>query len=131
MPILFPLTLIGIGFLFYAVFAGATFALPIAAGLMAGFGSASIGLSPLLSIVIGIVVFMGVIALGRFTALMLPSQPARAILILLFAIPAAFTGFSVASAFAALAGFASIGVALIAGALTGIVAAHRLAHPIS
>jgi hypothetical protein len=74
MPILFPLTLIGVGSLFYAVFAGATLALPIAAGLTAGFGSASIGLSPLLSIVVGIVVFMGVIALGRFSALMLPSQ---------------------------------------------------------
>jgi len=40
MPILFPLTLLGAAFLIYAIFAGATLALPIAAGLAAGFGSA-------------------------------------------------------------------------------------------
>lgn len=131
MPILFPLTLLGAGFLVFGVFAGATLALPLAAGLAAGFGSASIGFSPLPSTLIGFLAFLGVIALGRFAALTFPSRTARAMLILIFAVPAAITGFSVASAFASLAGIASIGIALIAGALTGTVAAHRLARPIS
>ncbi|WP_287459355.1 hypothetical protein [Sphingomonas sp.] len=130
MPILFPLTLLGAAFLIYAIFAGATLALPIAAGLAAGFGSASIGLSTLPSILIGLIVFMAVIALGRFAALTLPSRTVRAMLILMFALPAAITGFSVASAFASLAGIASIGIALMVGALTGTVAAHRLGRPI-
>jgi hypothetical protein len=73
---------------------------------------------------------MAVIALGRFAALTLPSRTVRAMLILMFALPAAITGFSVASAFASLAGIASIGIALMVGALTGTVAAHRLGRPI-
>jgi hypothetical protein len=104
-------------------------ALPIAAGFAAGFGSASIGLSPLESTIVAIIVFVAMIALGRFAALTLPSRSARAVLILLFATPAPIARFSVASAFTSLAGFASIGVALIAGALTGTVAARRLVQP--
>jgi len=129
MPILFPLTLIGVGFLIYALFAGATLALPIGAGLAAGFGSAALGIAPLPSIVIGIAAFMGVIALGRFAALSLSNRPARGMLIAVFAIPAAIASFSVASAFASLAGFASFAVALVAACLIGAVAAHRLTGP--
>jgi hypothetical protein len=131
MPILFPLTLIGVGFLIYALFASATLALPIGAGLAAGFGSAALGVPPLPSFVIGIATFMSVIAIGRFAALSLSNRPARAIVIGFFAIPAAIAGFSVASAFASLAGFASVVVALVAGGLSGVVAAHRLAAPVA
>jgi len=131
MPILFPLTLIGVGFLIYALFAGATLALPIGVGLMAGFGSATLGITPMSSIVIGIAMFMGVIALSRFAALSLSSRPARAVLIGLFAVPASIAGFSVASAFASLAGFTSLAVALMAGGLSGAVAARRLARPVA
>jgi len=131
MPILFPLMLIGVGFLIYALFASATLALPISAGLATGFGSAALGIAPLPSIVIGIVAFMGVIALGRFAALTLPSRSTRGVLIAVFAIPAAIAGFSVASAFASLAGFASFAVALVAGGVSGAVAAHRLARPVT
>ncbi len=129
MPILFPLTLIGVGFLVYAVFAGATLALPIGVGVAAGFGSAAIGIAPLPSIFIGIAAFMGTITVGRFAALTLPSRFARGLLILAFAIPAAVTGFSSASTLS-LTGFAGLGVALIAGVVTGGVAVHRLARPV-
>lgn len=131
MPILFPLMLIGVGFLIDALFASATLALPIGAGLAAGFGSTALGIAPLPSIVIGIAAFMGVIALGRFAVLTLPSRSTRGVLIGLFAIPAAIAGFSVASAFASLAGFASFAVALVVGGLSGVVAAHRLAGPVA
>ncbi len=129
MFILFPLTLIGVGFLIYALFASATLALPVGAGLAAGFGSAALGIAPLPSIIIGITTFMGIIALGRFAALSLSNRPARGMLIGLFAIPAAIAGFSVANAFASLAGFASFAVALVAGGLSGAIAAQRLAGP--
>ena len=131
MPILFPLTLIGVGFLIYALFASATLALPIGAGLMAGFGSAALGITPMPSIVIGSAMFMGVIALGRFAVLSLSTRSARAMMIGIFAVPAAIAGFSVANAFASLAGFASVAIALIAGGLSGAVAAHRLAGPVA
>ena len=62
MPILFPLTLIGVGFLIYALFASATLALPIGAGLAAGFGSCTrSAVAPLPSVIIGIAAFMSVI----------------------------------------------------------------------
>ncbi len=131
MLILFPLTLIGVGFLIYALFASATLALPIGAGLAGGFGSAALGIAPLSSIIIGIATFMGIIALGRFAALSLSNRPARGMLIGLFAIPAAIAGFSVANAFASLAGFASFAVALVAGGLSSAVVAYRLARPIA
>lgn len=130
MPILFPLTLIGVGFLICALFASATLALPIGAGLVAGFGSAALGIAPLPSIVLGVAAFMGVIAFGRFAALTLSNRPARGVLIAVFAIPAAIAGFSVASAFASVTGFASLVVALVAGGLSGVIAAHRLAGPV-
>lgn len=102
MPILFPLTLIGVGFLIYALFASATLALPIGAGLAAGFGSAALGIAPLPSVIIGSAAFMSVIAIGRFAALSVSNRPTRGVLIAVFAIPAAIAGFSVASAFASL-----------------------------
>jgi hypothetical protein len=131
MPILFPLTLIGVGFLIYALFTSATLALPIGAGLAAGFGSAALGIAPLPSIIVGITAFMGVIALGRFAAISISNCPARGVLIAVFAIPAAIAGFSVASAFASLAGIASFAVALVAGGVSAAVAAHRLAGPVA
>jgi hypothetical protein len=131
MPILFPLVLIGIGILIYALFASATLALPIGAALAVAFGGAALGIAPLPSIVIGIAAFMGVIAIGRFAALSLSSQLARGMLIAFFAIPSAIAGFSVATAIASLAGIASFAIALIAGGVSAAVAAHRLAGPIA
>jgi hypothetical protein len=122
--------LIGVGFLIYALFASATLALPIGAGLAAGFGSTALGIAPLPSVIIGIAGFMSVIAIGRFTALSLSNCPARGMLIAGFATPAAIAGFSVASAFASLAGFASIAIALVAGGLSGAIAARRLTSPV-
>ena len=58
MFILLPLSLIGVGFLVYAVFAGATLALPIGAGLAAGFAASALGVSPLASVAIGVVTFV-------------------------------------------------------------------------
>lgn len=133
MAILLPLTLIGIGALLYFLFAGATYALPLAAGIAAGFGSASAGLSIPASLLIGVATFMIVIAIGRFAALTLAHPYARGTLIILFALPAAIAGFILTGALASLAGLASIATLLAAaGALvSGGVAAHRLVRPAS
>jgi len=131
MFILLPLSLIGAGFLVYAVFAGATLALPIGAGLSAGFCASALGVSPLASVAIGVVTFMGAIALGRFAALTLPGRSSRALLIVSFAIPAAIAGFSTANALGTLFGLASVATCALVAILTAAVAAHRLGRPIS
>lgn len=129
MFVLIPLGLIGIGVLAYCLFTWASYALPLATGTAAGFGAAAMGSPPFPAIAIGALVFMVVIALSRFAALAYPKPILRAPLVALFAIPAAIAGYSVASAFTALAGFASIGVGIIAALGSGIIAAHRLVRP--
>lgn len=129
MFVLIPLSLIGIGVLAYCLFTWASYALPLAMGTAAGFGAASMGFPPFPAIAIGALVFMVVIALGRFAALAYPKSMSRAPLVAIFAIPAAIAGYSVASAFTALAGFASIGVGIIAAIGCGVIAAHRLVRP--
>lgn len=129
MPIMLPLTLLGIGYLIYQIFAGATLALPIALGVAAGFGSSHLGCSPLLAIVIGTLVFLGVIGISRFAALKLASPHARAALAALFAIPAALAGYSVAHALGWFAGGTGIIAGLIGAGLCAVIAAHRLLRP--
>lgn len=131
MFILLPLSLIGVGFLVYAVLAGATLALPIGAGVAAGLAASALGVSPLASVAIGVATFMGVIALCRFAALTLPGRFSRALLIVSFAVPAAIAGFSTANALGTLFGLASVATSALVAVLTAAVAAHRVGRPIS
>ena len=89
MPIMLPLTLIGVGYLIYQLFAGATLALPIALGVAAGLGASHIGYSPFMASLIGTLAFMAVIAVSRFAALKLTNPQGRIALALIFVIPAA------------------------------------------
>lgn len=129
MPIMLPLTLLGVGYLIYQIFAGTTLALPIALGIAAGFGASHLGSSPLLALAIGALAFLGVIAVSRFAALNLASPLARASLAAMFSIPAALAGYSVARALGWLAGGTGIIAGLIGAALCAVVAAHRLFRP--
>lgn len=130
MFILIPLGLIGIGVIAYCLFTWASYALPLAMGIAAGFAVAAMGFPPFPAIAIGALVFMVVIALGRFAAMAHPKSMSRAPLVAIFAIPAAIAGYSVASAFTALAGFTSIGVGIIAAIGCGVIATRRLVRPI-
>lgn len=129
MPIMLPLTLLGVGYLIYQIFAGATLALPIALGLGAGFGASNLGCPPLLAVVIGLLVFLAVIATSRFAALKLAGPYGRAILAALFAIPAAVAGYSVAHGLGWLAGGTGIIAGLVGAALCAAIAVHRLMRP--
>ena len=129
MPIMLPLTLLGVGYLVYQIFAGATLALPIALGIAAGFGAAHFGSSPLLAALIGLMAFVGVIGASRFAALRLGSPYARGALAALFAIPAALAGYSVAHALGWFAGGTGIIAGVIGAALCAAIAAHRLMRP--
>jgi len=129
MLIMLPLTLLGVGYLIYQIFAGATLALPIALGIGAGFGASHLGCPPLLAVAIGLLVFLAVIGTSRFAALNLASPYARAGLAALFAIPAALAGYSVAHALGWFAGGTGIIAGLVGAALCAAIAAHRLMRP--
>lgn len=129
MPVMLPLTLLGVGYLIYQIFAGATLALPIALAIAAGLGAAHFGSSPLLAALIGLIVFVGVIGTSRFAALKLANPYGRAALAALFAVPAALAGYSVAHALGSFAGGTGILAGLAGAALCAAVAAHRLMRP--
>jgi hypothetical protein len=129
MPIMLPLTLLGVGYLIYQIFAGATLALPLAIGTAAGFGTSRLGCPPLLAFVIGLLVFLAVIGTSRFAALTLANPYAKAALAAPFAIPAALAGYSVAHALGWFTGGTRIIAGLIGAALCAAIAAHRLMRP--
>src|SRR4051794_38734006 len=126
MPILLPLTLIGFGYLIYQLFAGATLALPIALGVAAGFGASQLGCLPFMAFVLGAVAFMAAIAASQLAALKLTNPYARITLVIVFAVPAALTGFSFAHALGVLVGTSGIVTGLIAAVACAAIAAHRL-----
>lgn len=128
MAITLPLTLFGIGLLIYYLFAAATHALPVIAGLAAGFAAAAAGLSLPLALLIGAATFFFAIAAGRFAGLTARGPIARGFLITAFVIPAVIVGGTLGSALANLAGFAGLAiiVAPLAGLACGLVAANRL-----
>ncbi|UAK25308.1 hypothetical protein [Sphingomonas nostoxanthinifaciens] len=129
MPILLPLSLVGFGYLIYQLFAGATLALPIALGVAAGFAAHQLGCSTFASFVIGVIAFMGVIAASRVVALKLTKTYARITLALLFAVPAALTGYSLAHALGVVLGTTGIVAGLVAAMACAAIAAERMLRP--
>ncbi len=131
MFITLPLALIGIGYLVYLLFGAASYALPLIAALSAGFAAAHAGASSLGAFLLGVAVFMLVIAVGRMATLLLPSRHSRTAVMLLFAVPAAIAGYQVASAllhFSSLGGW-GFAIAAIAALATAAVAARRQVAP--
>lgn len=129
MPIMLPLTLIGAGYLIYQLFAGATLALPIALGVAAGIGAHQLGCSVLASVIIGTIAFMGVIMASRVAALQLTNPYARVALAILFAPPAALTGYSLAHALGVLVGTTGMIAGVVAAAACATIAAQRVLRP--
>ena len=130
MPVGLPLALIGLGLIVYFLFASATYALPLLVGLSVGSCAAAMGASTPTSLAIGILAWLAAIATGRFAALTVSSRFARISIQMLFAIPAAVAGFSVAAGFAALGGFAAAGsiLAPVAALACAAVAARRVSQ---
>lgn len=131
MFITLPLALIGVGYLVYLLFGAASYALPLCAGLSAGFTAAHAGASGTAALLLGIAVFMAVIAAGRMATLLLPSRYARLAVMLLFAIPAVVAAYPAALALMHLGGVGGwcIAAAGVVALATGFVAARRYAVP--
>jgi len=129
MPIFLPLTVIGFGYLIHKLFAGATLALPIALGVAAAFGAHHLGWPLFAAFILGVLAFMLVIALSQLAALKLTNPYARIALALLFAVPAALAGFSVAHAVGVLIGTTGIVTGTLAAAGCAAIAAGRILRP--
>ena len=129
MPFLLPLTIFGFGYLTYFLFGGATYALPIALGVAAGFGVSHLGYAPFTAFIIGLLAMMAVVAAMQLAALKLANPYAKGALALLFAVPAALAGFSLGHALGLIIGTAGIAIGLIAAATCAAIAAHRLMRP--
>lgn len=131
MFIILPLTLIGVGFLVYFLFAAASYALPLLAGLSAGFAADHAGASGIDAFLLGTVAFMLVILIGQVATRLLPSPYARMAVVILYAIPASVAGFQVASALLHLSGAGpwSVIAALAMALVVGSAAAKRHAMP--
>lgn len=129
MFIALPLTLLGVGFMIYFLFAAATYVLPLYAGLSAGFAALHVGTSYTGALLLGIAAFLLVFVLSQVVVQLTPSRPARIGITLLLAVPAAIAGFQVAAALLHFGGVGSwgVGFALAAALATGVAAAKRYA----
>jgi len=127
MFIALPLTLIGVGFMIYLLFAAATYVLPLYAGLSAGFASLHTGASYPGALLLGITAALLVVFFSHTAIQHAPSRHLRTAIAMPFAVPTAFAGFQVASALLHLGGVGSWSIvfALAAAIATGVTAAKR------
>lgn len=127
MFIALPLTLIGVGFMIYLLFAAATYVLPLYAGLSAGFASLHAGASYPGALLPGITAALLVVFFSYIAIQLASSRHLRTAITLLFAVPATIAGFQVASALLHLGGVGSWNIVFASAAAiaTGVVAAKR------
>jgi hypothetical protein len=128
MAIALPLALIGLGFFIYLLFAAAAWALPVLVGFSAAMAADHAGAAGTTSILIGIAGFFVTIAVGRWLAILSRDrQPARIVVTLLFALPAAAATASVAAALGRTTGIGewTVIASALAGAVVGGLAGRR------
>ncbi len=132
--LLFPLTLVGLGFFVWLMFAAAAWALPVFLGLSATFAADHAGASGATSFLVGFAVFLVTVVAGRTLAMQLPERrrPARVALMLLFALPAAAATASITATLSRAVGveeWAVVVVAIIGAVLGGLAGARVLEQP--
>ncbi|RUN76988.1 hypothetical protein EJC47_07835 [Sphingomonas sp. TF3] len=129
MMILLPLSLIGIGAFIYFLFNAASHALPLAIAGAAALACAHVGASIPGALLVGVIGFMLLTGVVRFIGLTAPF-PARIVAAAALAIPAAIAGYQLGGGLAGLSGLSAWFPAAIAGTLTGLAAAKRIARPV-
>lgn len=98
------LSFFGIGFLCWLLFAVAIYALPCAAGFWAFLVTIHSGTGPIGAIAIGVIAGASTFAAGQFALASTRNPVIRALIALVFTVPAAVAGYSVA------AGLAGVGI---------------------
>jgi hypothetical protein len=123
-----PFALIGLGIFISLLFAAAAWALPVGIGFSVAVAADHAGTAGVTSLLIGIAAFMATIAAGRvLMALSRNHRPARIIVILLFALPAAAATASVVAALGRMTGIHewALITSAIVGAIVGGFAGRR------
>jgi hypothetical protein len=90
------LSFIGLGYLCWLIFALAVNALPLFAGVTAGLAAYQSNSGPIAAIAIAAIVSVIVLLAGQIAFRTLRSTPVRAVIALLFAVPAAVAGYHAA-----------------------------------
>jgi hypothetical protein len=94
------LSIVGLGFFCWLVFMLAIYALPTFAGLSAGLAVFHSGAGVIGALIVGVLVGGATLALGQFTFAVTRTPLIRAIIGLLYGIPAVIAGYQVSSALA-------------------------------
>jgi hypothetical protein len=90
------LSFIGLGYLCWLIFALAVNALPLFAGVTAGLAAYQSNSGPIAAIAVAAIVSVIVLLAGQIAFRTLRSTPVRAVIALLFAVPAAVAGYHAA-----------------------------------
>jgi uncharacterized membrane protein YhaH (DUF805 family) len=90
------LSFIGLGYLCWLIFALAVNALPLFAGVTAGLAAYQSNSGPIAAIAVAAIVSVIVLLAGQIAFKRLHSTPLRAVIALLFAVPAAVAGYHAA-----------------------------------
>ena len=97
-------SLVGLAYLCWLLFALAVYALPLFAGVTAGLATYHSGSGPIGAIIVGLIASSVTLVLGQIALMTLRSPLIRAVIALLFAVPAAVAGYHAGL------GFAHIGI---------------------
>jgi hypothetical protein len=87
------LALVGLAYLCWLLFALAVYALPLFAGVTAGLATYHSGSGPIGAIIVGLIASSVTLVLGQIALMTLRSPLIRAVIALLFAVPAAVAGY--------------------------------------
>ncbi len=90
------LALVGLAYLCWLLFALAVYALPLFAGVTAGLATYHSGSGPIGAIIVGLIASSVTLVLGQIAFTTLRSPLIRAVIALLFAVPAAIAGYHAA-----------------------------------
>jgi hypothetical protein len=90
------LSFVGLGYLCWLIFALAVYALPLFAGVTAGLAAYHSNSGPIAAIAVAAIVSLIVLFAGQIAFRTLRPTPVRAVIALLFAVPAAIAGYHAA-----------------------------------
>ena len=125
------LSIVGLGFFCWPLFTLAIYALPTFAGLTAGLAAFHSGAGVIGALIVGLLVGGAILALGQFAFAVTRTPLIRAIVGLLYGVPAAIDGYHVSFALAGIGMPGSVwqtAFAVVGAVVSGCTAFSRLAQ---
>jgi len=124
------LSIVGLGFFCWLLFALAIYALPTFAGLAAGLAAFHSGAGVIGALIVGLLVGGAILALGQFTFAAVRTSLIRVLIGLAYGVPAAIAGYQVSFALAGIGMPSSVwqmAFAVVGAVVSGCTAFSRLA----